>query len=217
MIVLKVDSRRPDPDSIGRAADAIRAGELVIFPTETVYGLAADALSEAAVRRVFEAKGRMEGHPLPVQVAGIEQLAGVVARAPASAAILARKFWPGPLTLVLEKAASLSDLVTAGTGKVGVRVPDHPVALALLRELGTPIVASSANLTGEPPARNAEDAIRRLGGSVAVVLDSGESEIGVASTVVDVTVDPPVILRHGAISDQRIFEALAAVGERQDG
>lgn len=189
----------------------------MIFPTETVYGLAADALSEAAVRRVFEAKGRMEGHPLPVQVAGIEQLAGVVARVPASAAILARRFWPGPLTLVLEKAKSLSELVTAGTGKVGVRVPDHPVALALLRELETPIVASSANLTGEPPARNAEDAIRQLGGSVAVVLDSGESEIGVASTVVDVTVDPPVILRHGAISDQRIFEALAAVGEREDG
>lgn len=217
MIVLKVDSRRPDPDSIRQAADAIRAGELVIFPTETVYGLAADALSEAAVRRVFEAKGRMEGHPLPVQVGGIEQLAGVVARAPVSAAILARKFWPGPLTLVMEKAASLSELVTAGTGKVGVRVPDHPVALALLRELGTPIVASSANLTGEPPAGNAEDAIRQLGGSVAVVLDSGESEIGVVSTVVDVTVDPPVILRRGAIGDEAIFEALATAGEREDG
>ena len=216
MIVLKVDPRRPDPDSIGRAADAIRAGELVIFPTETVYGLAADALSEAAVRRVFEAKGRMEDHPLPVQVAGIEQLAGVAARAPASAAILARRFWPGPLTLVMQKAVSLSELVTAGTGKVGVRVPGHPVALALLRELGTPIVASSANLTGEPPARNSEEAIRQVGHYAAVVLDSGESEIGVASTVVDVTVDPPVILRHGAISDQRILEALAAVGERED-
>jgi len=217
MIVLKVDSRRPDPDSIRQAADAIRAGELVIFPTETVYGLAADAVNEAAIRRVFEAKGRMEGHPLPVQVGGIEQLAGVVARAPVSAAILARKFWPGPLTLVMEKAASLSELVTAGTGKVGVRVPDHPVALALLRELGTPIVASSANLTGEPPAGNAEDAIRQLGGSVAVVLDSGESEIGVVSTVVDVTVDPPVILRRGAIGDEAIFEALATAGEREDG
>lgn len=214
MIVLKVDPIHPDSDSIRQAADAIRGGELVIFPTETVYGLAADALNEAAVRRVFEAKGRMENHPLPVQVAGVEQLAGIAAHVPEAAMKLANAFWPGPLTMVLEKAESLSDLVAGGTGKVGVRVPDHPVALALLRELGAPIIASSANLTGEPASRNADDAIRQLGGSVAIALDSGESEIGVASTVVDVTVDPPVIARHGAISARRIQDALE---ERENG
>jgi len=214
MIVLKVDPIHPDPDSIRQAADAIRNGELVIFPTETVYGLAADALDESAVGRVFEAKGRMESQPLPVQVACVEQLARVAANVPEAAVKLARAFWPGPLTLVLEKAESSSDLVTGATGKVGVRVPDHPVALALLRELGTPIVASSANRSGEPPARNGEDAIRQLGGSVAVVLDSGESAIGVASTVVDVTVDPPVILRRGAITDRQIEKALK---ERENG
>jgi L-threonylcarbamoyladenylate synthase len=209
MIVLKVDPEKPDLQLVQQAADAIRAGELVIFPTETVYGLAADALNEAAVARVFEAKGRMETNPLPVQVSGVVMLSMVANCVPEVAIALAERFWPGPLTLVLEKSERISDLISAGTGKVGVRAPDHAVALALLRAVGCPIVASSANLSGEPPARNADDAIRQLGEFVSVILDAGESAIGVASTVVDVTVDPPVILRHGAISDIDIKQVLA--------
>ncbi|MCX6344695.1 MAG: L-threonylcarbamoyladenylate synthase [Armatimonadetes bacterium] len=209
MIALKIDPENPDMRLVQQAAEAIRAGELVVFPTETVYGLAADALNEAAVARIFEAKGRVESNPLPVQVSGVEMLSMVAGYVPRAAAALAERFWPGPLTLVLEKSERISRLISAGTGKVGVRVPDHAVALALLRAVAGPIVASSANVSGELSARNADDAIRQLGEFVSVVLDAGESAIGVASTVVDVTVDPPVILRHGAISDIDIEQVLA--------
>ena len=145
MMIYRVDSRRPSAEAISEAANAIRRGELVVFPTETVYGLAADARNERAVRRVIEAKGRGEGHALPVQVASVEQLRLVAAETPAAAEQMAARFWPGPLTIVLPKSEDLPDVVPASKGTVGVRVPDHPVALALLRELGTPIVATSAN------------------------------------------------------------------------
>lgn len=204
MIVLTVDPNNPDPAAIRAAADAIRRGELVIFPTETVYGLAADALSEDAIRLVFDAKGRDEGNPLPVQVAGVEQLAMVTSSVPDSARALAAKYWPGPLTIVLPKNDSLSDLVTAGRPNVGVRVPDHKVALALLRELGSPIIASSANISGNPAPTTAQSAIDQVGEGAAIVLDAGECRIGVASTVVDLSTTPPRILRSGVITDDEI-------------
>ncbi|MGC8862268.1 MAG: L-threonylcarbamoyladenylate synthase, partial [Armatimonadota bacterium] len=141
MIVLRVNAEKPAPESIRLAADALRRGELVVFPTETVYGLAADALSEEAVRLVFEAKGRPQGQALPVQVAEVEQLSGVVREIPNAARVLAARFWPGPLTIVLPKSATLPDVVSGGKDTIGVRVPDHPVALALLREVARPIVA----------------------------------------------------------------------------
>lgn len=208
MIVLAVDARNPDPEAIRQAAEAIQRGELVIFPTETVYGLAADALNVEAVERVFAAKARAGTHPLPVQIAGAEQLPQVASEISESAARLAAKFWPGPLTLVVPKSADIPDLVTGGASTVGVRVPDHPVALALLRELGQPIVASSANVTGQEPTTNADEAIRQLGDSISVVLDAGESRIGVASTVVNVCTSSVRILRHGAISEAEVLETL---------
>jgi len=204
MILLKVDPDNPDMESIRTAADAIRRGDLVIFPTETVYGLAADALNDAAVRRVFDAKGRDEGHPLPVQVASVGQLGLVASEVPRGAAALAERYWPGPLTLVLPKNDALSQLVTGGRDTVGVRVPDHPVALALLRELDSPIIASSANLSGQASPTNALMAVQTLGDSVSVVLDAGECRIGVASTVIDLSQTPPRILRAGVIGADEI-------------
>ncbi|MHB9036811.1 MAG: L-threonylcarbamoyladenylate synthase [Armatimonadota bacterium] len=211
MIVHTVDAKNPEIAPIKAAADAIRRGELVVFPTETVYGLAANVLDQSAVRRVFDAKGRAGTHPLPVQIAGVAQLDVVASRVSDNAGKLAARFWPGPLTLVLKKSESVSDLVSGGLDTVGVRVPDHPVALALLREVGSPIVATSANLTGQGPPGCAQQAVAQLGDKVSVMLDAGECEIGVASTVVDASVEPPRILRVGAISIEQIVEVVGAV------
>ncbi len=211
MTVFRVDPRNPDPKAVRAAADAIRAGELVVFPTETVYGLAADALDAAAVARVFEAKGRDEMRPLPVQIAGVGQLSQVASEVPEAAEKLARRFCPGPITLVVPRSKAIPDIVTGGAPTVGVRIPDHPVALALLEELGLPIIATSANVSGRSAPRSAGCAIRGFGYMVAVVLDAGESPIGVASTVVDVSVTPPRILREGAISPEAIREVLGEV------
>lgn len=204
MRVYEVSATAPDPAAIQAAVDAIRLGDLVVFPTETVYGLACDALNEAAITRLIEAKGRKTGHPLPLQVAGVEGLSTVALDVPDAARRLAERFWPGPLTIIVPKNELVSDMVSGGLGSVGVRVPDHPVALALLREVGTPIVATSANLTGHDPPTTAAAAVSELGASVAVVLDSGPCEIGTASTVVDTTVEPPRIVRLGSIGREDI-------------
>lgn len=208
MKVLHVDVKEIDNAAIKAAADAIRRGELVIFPTETVYGLAADALNEDAVRKVFRAKERSERHPLPVQVAGIEQLCKVAMDVSESAKRLAARYWPGPLTMVVKKNESISDLVSGGLDTVGIRVPDHPVAQALLRELDSPIVATSANLSGKEPPKSADEAIEQIGDKVSVIIDSGRCEIGVASTVVDISVEPPKILRLGTISLEQIEQVI---------
>jgi len=210
VIVLKVNADSPDPESIRTAAEVIRRGELVVFPTETVYGLAADALNEAAVRLVFEAKGRDQTRALPVQIAGVEQLSRVASDIPAGALALAARFWPGPLTLVLPKSDAVPDILTGGGKTIGVRVPDHPVALALLRELDTPIVATSANVSGRSAPRSAGCAIRGFGNLVSIALDAGECRIGVPSTVVDLTVKPPSIVRQGAIGREEIEAVIGA-------
>lgn len=214
MIVFRVDPQNPDPEAIKTAADAIRRGELVIFPTETVYGLAADAFNEVAAKRVFDAKGRVQMQPLPIQIANKDQLYEVASEVSESARLLAERFWPGPLTLVLPKAESVPDIVTGGEKTIGVRMPDHSVALALIREVGRPIIATSANISGSAPPEAADAAIDMVGRSVSVVLDAGKSRIGVASTVVDVSVSPARILRAGAISAERIKEILGEIDER---
>lgn len=213
MIVHKIDPQCPDPGVIREAADAIRRGELVVFPTETVYGLAADALDEAAVQRVYDAKGRAETHALPVQIASVDQLSRVTSFVPEAAIALAGKFWPGPLTLVMPKSDSIPDAVTGGGPKIGVRIPDHPIALALLEELGSPIVATSANMHGRPPATGVGCAMRGFGNMLSVVLDGGKCAIGVPSTVIDVSVVPPKVLRHGAISADEIRKVVGEVDE----
>ena len=213
MIRLRVDPSNPDMKAVRVAADAIRKGELVIFPTETVYGLAADALNKEAVKRVYDAKGRRDHQPLPVQVGSIEDVFKAAEFMSPDARRLAEMYWPGPLTLVLTKSAALPSIVTGGRETVGVRVPDHPVALALVKAVGSPIVATSANLTGNPPPKTATQAIRDVGENVTVVLDGGQSRFGVASTVVDMTVSPPKILRRGSLDVNDVRKVLGEVEE----
>ena len=184
---------------ISAAADVLRWGGLVVFPTETVYGIACDAKNIAAVERVFEIKHRERGKALPIQVASPTLLSTVARDISSEALALAEKYMPGPVTLVLRKNPDIPDIVTGGMDTVGVRVPDHPAALALLEAFGGPIVATSANLSGENPATNAVDAMKALGTKVDFYLDGGECPGGVPSTVADCTKTPFAVLRQGAL------------------
>jgi L-threonylcarbamoyladenylate synthase len=206
--VLKVDPDNPDRTAIAEAVETIRTGGLVIFPTETVYGLGADVGSPDAIDRVFLAKDRGRRHSLPIQIADATLLDTVTSGLTHKASVLARRFWPGPMTLVVPRGHNISPLVTGGKETVGVRVPAHPVALWLLRELGSPMIATSANLSGEPAPTCAAAAIDQIGEHVSLVLDAGHTSVGIASTVVDVTVDPPVILREGSIAESDIRKVL---------
>jgi L-threonylcarbamoyladenylate synthase len=172
---------------------------LVAFPTETVYGLGANVLDAAAVARVFDAKGRPPTNPLIVHLADVDQIGQVTADWPEVAARLAARFWPGPLTLVLPKRPELPDIVTAGGPTVAVRVPAHPVARALLREVGVPIAAPSANRSTELSPTTAAHVLRGLGGRIDLVLDGGPTSGGIESTVLDVTTNPPRLLRPGLV------------------
>ncbi|GIW88724.1 MAG: threonylcarbamoyl-AMP synthase [Isosphaeraceae bacterium] len=197
-----------DAAAIGEAAEVLRRGGLVAFPTETVYGLGADATNPSAVREIFEAKGRPATNPLIVHGADEAAVRWAVAEWPEWAGRLAAQFWPGPLTLVLPRSERVAEEVTAGLGTVGVRVPDHRVALALLRTLGRPIAAPSANRsTGVSPTA-AEHVLADLEGRVDLVLDAGRTAVGIESTVVDVTGRLPRILRPGVIGADWIGEVL---------
>lgn len=196
-------------EAIERAGEVIREGGLVAFPTETVYGLAADVFNEQAVARVFEVKGRPANNPLPVQIASRDDLPRLVSEVPGIAERLMDEFWPGPLTLVLRASHEVPEVVTAGTGKIGIRTPDHPVALALIRAAGTPVVAPSANTSGQPPPTTAEEVLKYLDGKVELILDAGPTRLKVASTVVDVTESPRRILRLGSISEEELQKSFS--------
>lgn len=195
-------------EAVEPAAAVIRSGGIVALPTETVYGLACDALNGTAVVRLRRLKGRPADHPLPVQLADAAALSQVAHPLPTWAEPLARRFWPGPLTLVLPCTAKVPAVVTGGRDTVGVRVPDHPVAQALLRAVGRPLAVPSANRTGEPPLPSAAAIVACFGGEVPVVLagDDPPGERQLPSTVVDVTRRPPVILRQGAVPAAEILE-----------
>jgi L-threonylcarbamoyladenylate synthase len=197
--VLGIDPHCPDPGVLAGAAEALRRGELVAFPTETFYGLGAAALDAGAVRRVFEVKGRPESRPLLVLVDSEAMVEAVAAEVPAAARALMARHWPGPLTLVLRARPSVPAEVHAGTGTVGVRLSPHPVATGLVRALGGPVTAPSANLTGEPPPSDAAAVRRVFEGKIALILDAGPTPGGLPSTVLDVTVDPPRVIRAGAV------------------
>jgi len=188
------------PDAVAEAAAALRAGGLVAFPTETVYGLGAAARDPAAVARVFAAKGRPADNPLIVHVADAAGLADLAADVPPVAHDLAARFWPGPLTLVVRARPGLPRVTIGGLDSVAVRVPGHPVALALLRAAGVPVAAPSANRSGRPSPTTAAHVLADLGDRADVVLDGGPTAIGVESTVVDVRSGAPVILRPGAVT-----------------
>jgi len=190
------------------AVHVLRSGGLVAFPTETVYGLGADAFNESAVLKVFEVKKRPLSDALILHISSMEMVPLCVSEFPEDAERLARRFWPGPLTLVLSKAEPVPRVVTGGRLKVGVRWPAHPVAEAIISGLGRPVVAPSANLSGRPSPTRASDVLADLGGLIDLVVDGGETPIGIESTVLDLTVDPPVILRPGAIPREEIENVL---------
>lgn len=199
------------PDILRRAVDLLRSGGLVAFPTETVYGLGADATNLAAVRRIFAAKGRPGTNPLIVHVTNA-QVARRYARIwPAAADALAFQFWPGPLTLVVPKAASIVSEVSAGLDTVGLRAPDHPLALELLRDFDGPVAAPSANRSNRISPTTAGHVRQELGGAVDLILDGGPCKVGIESTVLDLTRDPPVILRPGSVTREQIERVIGAV------
>ena len=195
-------------DNIARAVELLRAGELVALPTETVYGLGADALNPQAVGRIFAAKGRPADHPLIVHLPDAEHLPRWARSIPREAAALARAFWPGPLTLILPREADVPDAVTGGQDTVGLRVPDHPVALALLRALDSGIAAPSANRFGRISPTTAAHVEEELGAAVAMILDGGPCSVGIESTILDLSRDAPVILRPGAITAEDIARVI---------
>lgn len=200
MPTLPVDPSRPDPDAIARAAAALKAGGLVAFPTETVYGLGAHALDPDAVARIFAAKGRPDYNPLIVHVADAEAARGLAAEWSDAAERLAAAFWPGPLTLVVPKAGRVPDVVTAGLPSVALRVPAHPVARALLEAAGLPVAAPSANRSTEVSPTTAAHVEKSLGDRVELILDGGPTPVGIESTVVSLTGDAPLVLRPGTVS-----------------
>lgn len=190
----------PTAAGLAEAGRLLRGGGLVAFPTETVYGLGADARGTEAVGRVFAAKGRPQDNPLIVHVADVDELAGVVASLTPLARRLAERFWPGPLTVVLDAHPDLPRATTAGLDSVAVRVPAHPVALALLTEAGVPVAAPSANRSGRPSPTSAAHVLADLDGRIEAVVDGGGCRVGVESTVVDARGDTPVVLREGGVT-----------------
>jgi len=208
-LLLKVDPLKPDLAKIKVVADIIKRGGLVAFPTETVYGLGADALNPDAVRALFEAKKRPLDNPPIVHVENVEDVDSLAKYVPEKAKLLMKKFWPGPLTLVLERSEAIPDVTVAGLNTVAVRMPRNKVALSLIRLSGCPIAAPSANLAGRPSPTTAQHVWDDLNGRIDAILDGGPARIGVESTVLDMSIDTPLILRPGGVS----FEELKNVIE----
>lgn len=207
-LVFDVKEPTAAPLALAEAAGILARGGLVAFPTETVYGLGANALDPAAVQKIYIAKGRPSDNPLIVHIAHFAQLYELARQIPPEAEILARHFWPGPLTLILEKQAVVPEAVTAALGSVAVRMPNHPVALALLRAAGVPVAAPSANLAGRPSPTTAQHVVDDLAGRIDVVLDGGPCAVGVESTILDIRQGCPLLLRPGGITPQEISEVL---------
>lgn len=210
MPVARVDPDAPDPAVLRRAAALLREGRLVAFPTETVYGLGANALDERAVQRIYEAKGRPIVNPIIVHVADTDAARELTPEWTDAADALATAFWPGPLTLVVRKSPAIPAIVTAGGDTVGLRVPAHPVALALLREADIPVAAPSANLSNQVSPTSAAHVQRGLGDRVDLIIDGGDTHVGIESTVVDVTGAVPRVLRPGMLSRESIAEVVGA-------
>ena len=195
-------------EDIREAAEAIKRGGLVAFPTETVYGIGADAFNEEAVGRVYEAKGRPSDNPMIVHIARASDMGSLVSEITPDAVKLADAFWPGPLTMVLPKRDEVPSRVTGGLDTVGVRLPDSEIALALIRLAGTPVAAPSANISGRPSPTKAEHVIEDLDGKVDVILTGPECRVGIESTVIDMTAYPPTILRPGFVTMDEIEAVL---------
>ncbi len=209
--VFRINPENPQQNIIKTAAQAIRAGELVVFPTETVYGVGGDAFNPVAVRKIFEAKNRPTTDPLIVHIGQIAQLTEVAQEIPEIAWPLIDELWPGPLTLILKRHPSIPAIVSAGLNTIAVRMPRHPVALALLEQADTGIAAPSANLFTRPSATTVEHVLQDLDGRVAIILDAGRPAIGLESTVLDLTAATPTILRPGGTTLETLQALLPIV------
>ncbi len=207
-IWLKVDPQNPETREIKAAARVIRKGGLVSFPTETVYGLGADALNPKAVAKIFKAKNRPADNPIIVHIARKEDVRKLAKEVPEAAERLIAGFWPGPLTIILKRSSFVPDITVVGLDTIAIRMPSNKVALDLIRESCTPIAAPSANLAGKPSPTEAEHVINDLAGRIDMVLDAGPTKIGVESTVVDLTTQVPFILRPGGTSYERLRRVL---------
>ena len=217
--VVRIDPRQPDLARIREVAAVLREGGLVAFPTETVYGLGAHALHAPAVARIFDAKGRPATDPIIVHLADVDQLDAVAQAVPDAARELAAAFWPGALTLILEKRSIVPDAVTAGLHTLGVRVPAHPIAHALIVAAGVPVAAPSANRFSRPSPTRAEHVLADLDGVVDIIIDGGATPIGVESTIIDLTVSPALVRRPGGVSLEdirRVVPGARSVSEIAD-
>lgn len=208
--IIKIESEN-DIDKIGLAAEFLKNNELVAIPTETVYGLAANALSGDAVEKIFQAKGRPQDNPLIVHISSEEELAPLVSRENEKMARLAKAFWPGPLTVVLPKSENVPTVVSAGLNTVAVRMPAHPVARAIIKSAGVPLAAPSANLSGSPSPTSAAHVINDLNGKIAAIVDSGCCSVGVESTVITLCEKEPRLLRPGGISPLQLEKVLGKI------
>lgn len=209
--ILKVQNINGCDKELDEAAAIIAGGGLVAIPTETVYGLAANAEDEKAVKSIFEAKGRPQDNPLIVHIADLTMLARVVREVPQNAMKLANKFWPGPLTIILPKSSFIPAVTSAGLDTVAVRFPKHPVAQEIIRRANVPVAAPSANLSGSPSTTTAQHCIHDLMGRVDAIVDGGDCEVGVESTVITLTGETPKLLRPGYITLEQLREVLGEV------
>ena len=211
MKIWKMDSSSIDLPALQEAANFLKAGQLVAFPTETVYGLGGNGLNPEALCKIFVTKGRPGDNPLILHISDCSQINELVAQVTPSAEILMENFWPGPLTLVLPKSKKVPYEATGGLESVAIRMPSHPIALALIDQVGLPVAAPSANLSGKPSPTNAQDVIEDLAGKIAGVIDGGSTELGLESTVVDCTGPLPMILRPGSITLEMLEEVVGLV------
>lgn len=208
--ILKITSC-DETEKINKAAEFLKNGQLAAIPTETVYGLGANALSSDAVKKIFVAKGRPQDNPLIVHIAEFDEIYNIVKEVPPQAKILAEKYWPGPMTIILKKSDIIPDTVSAGLDTVAIRLPRHPIARAVIKAAGVPIAAPSANLSGSPSPTNARCVFDDMNGRIPLIVDSGDCEVGVESTVISLIGGTAKILRPGGITAEDVKNALGEV------
>ncbi len=205
---LKADREISEEAVLSRAAEILAAGGVIAYPTETFYGLGVDALNENAIRKIFDLKGRNFNNPISIIIASQDNLGSLVDEVPACAVKLMQFFWPGPLTIVFKASAKISPLLTAQTGKIGIRISSHPGATAIAQKLGRPLTATSANLSGATECSTAAEVSAQIGNKIDALVDMGKTAGGLGSTIIDVTISPPQILREGVISRISIDQCL---------
>lgn len=205
---MKTQLLKPTKKSIELACTLLQNGDVVGVPTETVYGLAGDCRNSDAVKKIFEAKGRPQDNPLIVHISNMDMLKGLVSKVPNDAKILAKYFWPGPLTMIMPKGKDLCKETCAGLDSVGIRMPAHPVARQIIEESGIAFAAPSANLSGKPSPTNSQDVFADMDGRIPLIIDGGECDAGVESTVLSLLQDTPIILRPGVVTKEQIESVL---------